>query len=187
MKMKKFQSILFAVLLIIALSACNLETNVSKTQSLNANDADSLQITNIAEKQRTPMQSLIAENIESLQVVGGLPGTKHSPLFLNTEEAGKSTITKIVGWIHSAKPVSGQTEYGKHGYPMVISIKMDDGKMISIEPAYDCVSQTNADGSSSKTCTSIKDEIVYSNDSIKIRAKSPELYEWLKEGWKQEK
>ncbi|MCM2999993.1 hypothetical protein M3647_21185 [Paenibacillus cellulositrophicus] len=185
--MKKFQSILFAVLLIIALSACNLETNVSKTQSLKSNDGDPSQIANIAEKQRTPMQSLIAENIESLQVVGGLPATKHSPLFQNTEESGKSTITKVVGWIHSAEPVSGQTEYGKHGYPMAISIKMDDGKMLSIEPAYDCVTQKNSDGSGSKTCNPIKDEIIYSNDSIKIRAKSPELYEWLKKGWKQEK
>jgi hypothetical protein len=164
--MKKFQSIFFAGLLIFALSACTLETNVSEA---------------------TPMQSLIVENIESLQVVGGLPGTKHSPLFQNTEEASKATITKIVGWIHSAKPVSGQTDYGKHGYPMVISIKIDDGKMISIEPAYDCESKTNADGSGTKTCTPIKDEIVFSNDSNKIRAESPELYEWLKESWKQEK
>jgi hypothetical protein len=185
--MKKFQSIFFAVLLIIALPACNLETNVSKTQSLKTNNAVSLQIINTAEKQRTPMQSLIAENIESLQVIGGKPGTKHSPLFQNNEEAGKAIITKIVAWIHSAKAVSGQTEYGKHGYPMVISIKMNDGKMISIEPAYDCVSKTNADGSGIKTCTPIKDEIVYSNDSNKIRAESPELYEWLKESWKQEK
>jgi hypothetical protein len=185
--MKKFQSILFAFSLIIALSACNLETNVTKTQSLKTNDTVSLQIMNTTENQHTPMQSLIAENIESLQVIGGLPGTKHSPLFQYTEEAGKATITKIVVWIHSAKPVSGQTELGKHGYPMVISIKLDDGKMISIEPAYDCVSKTNADGSGTKTCTPIKDEIVFSNDTNKIRAKSPELYEWLKESWKLEK
>lgn len=51
-------------------------------------------------------------------------------------------------------------------------------------PYYDCVSKTNADGSGTKTCTPAKSEIVLNNDSNKIRAESPELYEWLKEGWK---
>ena len=149
--------------------------------------ADSVATTKTAVKPLTAMQALTAENIESLQVVGGIPGTKSSPVFQNNERAGKTVITKIVGWIHAAKPAGGQTEYGKHGYPMVISIKLDNGKFMSIEPAYDCVSTANADGSGFKTCTPIYGEIIFSNALNKIRAESPELYEWLKEGWKQEK
>jgi hypothetical protein len=117
---------------------------------------------------------------------GGLPGTKGSPLYQITEETGKTIITKIVGWINSSKPVGVQAEYGKHGYPMVLKLKLNDGKFIFVEPGYTCVSKTNADGSVLKSCTSVKGEIVLSNDSIKMRAESPEFYGWLNEGWKKE-
>jgi hypothetical protein len=69
---------------------------------------------------------------------------------------------------------------------MVIKLKMNDGKFIIVEPGYKCVSKTNADGSVLKSCTSVKGEIVLSNDSIKMRAESPEFYGWLNEGWKKE-
>ncbi|MDQ0896424.1 MULTISPECIES: hypothetical protein [unclassified Paenibacillus] len=161
--MRKIVVVPFIVLITIVMSACNPNLNASNRQLLKA------------------------EDISSIQVVGGLPGTKHSPLFQNTDGAGKTTISKIIGWINTSKPISGQTEYGKHGYPMVISIKTDDGKMITVEPAYDCVSQTNVDGSGSKTCTPAKSEIVLRNDSNKIRAESPELYKWINEGWEEEK
>ncbi|MDQ0888820.1 hypothetical protein QFZ81_003908 [Paenibacillus sp. V4I9] len=131
-------------------------------------------------------QLLKTEEIASLQIVGGLPGTKHSPLFQNTDGNGKTTVTKIASWINASKPIRGQTEYGKHGYPMVVSLKMNDGKMITVEPAYDCVSKTNTDGSGSKTCTPAKNEIVISKDSNKIRAESPELCKWLSDGWEEE-
>lgn len=68
---------------------------------------------------------------------------------------------------------------------MVIELK--DGKFINVETGYKCVSKTNADGNGSKSCTSVKGEIVISNDSTKKRTESPELYEWLNEGWKKEK
>lgn len=148
---------------IIVTSACSSNSNALKTQSLKV------------------------EDIASLQVVGGLPSTKGSPLYQNAEETGKTIITKIVGWINSSKPVGVQKEYGKHGYPMLVELKMNDGKIIIVEPGYKCVSKTNADGSGSKSCTSVKGEIILSNDSNKIRAESPELYEWLNEGWKKEK
>ncbi|MDB4867884.1 MAG: hypothetical protein JWR03_2217 [Cohnella sp.] len=81
----------------------------------------------------------------------------------------------------------GQTEYGKHGYPMEINLKMNDGTTILVEPAYHCVSQTNADGSGSKTCTPDPGEMVLTHDSGKIRFASAELYNWLKEGWKKDR
>ncbi|MFC5651394.1 hypothetical protein ACFPYJ_20215 [Paenibacillus solisilvae] len=131
-------------------------------------------------------QLLKVEDIASMQVVGGLASTKPSHLYQSTEEIGKITITKIVDWINSSKPIGGQKEYGKHGYPMVIEIKKNDGKIITIEPAYNCVTKTYA-GGRTKTCISVKGEIVLSIDSDRIRAESPELYDWLKEGWKKEK
>jgi uncharacterized membrane protein len=176
--MKKISNVLFIVLIIIVTSACSLNSNASN--SLNANTSNSLN-SNAANT-----QPLKVEDIASLQVLGGLPGRAGSPLYQNTKETGKTIISKIVGWINASKPVDGQTEYGKHGYPMVINLKMNDGKMIIAEPAYNCVSKTNADGSGSKSCTSVEGEIVLSNDSSNMRAESPELYEWLSEGWKKE-
>lgn len=155
--MKRFRTTLLAFFLITVLSACTSEM-VSKTQTIKAQD------------------------VESLQVVGGLPGTKGSPLYRQTDDKGKSIIAKIVGWINSSKPVSGQTEYGKQGYPMFVNLKMNDGKMYRIEPAYNCVSVSD----NSKTCTPVNDEIVLNQGSTKIRLASPELYEWLDNGWKQE-
>src|ERR1700730_2973170 len=161
--MNKISNVLFIVFCIIVTSACSSSSNAFKTQSVKV------------------------EDIASLQVVGGEPGTKGSPLYQNTEETGKTIITKIVGLINSSKPVGLQAEYGKHGYPMVIELKMNDGNFIFVEPGYTCVSKTNADGSGSKSCRSVKNEIDLSNDSTKMRAESPELYEWLNEGWKKEK
>ncbi|AZN39917.1 hypothetical protein [Paenibacillus albus] len=135
----------------------------------------------------TLKQSLKVEDVASLQVVGGLPGTKGSPLYQSTNETGKTIIAKIVSWINTSKPTGVQEEYGKHGYPMVIELKMNDGKFMYVETGYNCVIKSNADGSGSKSCTTVKGEIVLSNDSTKMRAKSPELYEWLKAGWKNEK
>lgn len=129
---------------------------------------------------------LMLGNVESLQVVGGLPGTKGSQLFQKSDDKSKEIITKIVGWINSAKPVKGQTDYGKHGYPMVITIKMNDGSTVSVEPAYDCVTKTNVDGSVFRNCTPITGELVIFNDS-KTLVESSELYKWLKEDWQQEK
>jgi hypothetical protein len=160
--MRRIVFVPFIVFIIIIMSACSQNSNASNRQLLKV------------------------EDIASLQVVGGKPGTKPSPLFQNTDKSGKTIITKIAGWINASKPISGQTEYGKHGYPNVVSLRMNEGKIITVEPAYDCVSKTNADGSGTKTCTPAKSEIVLSNDSNKIRAESPELYEWLKEGWKKE-
>jgi hypothetical protein len=125
-------------------------------------------------------------DVESLQVVGGLPGTVGSPLYLSTESTGKAVISKVIEWLNDSKPINGQTEYGKHGYPMVISLIMNDRKTLEVEPAYECITHTNANSSISKACTPVKGEIVLSKESNKIRLISPELYEWLEKGWQQD-
>lgn len=126
------------------------------------------------------------ETILSLQVVGGLPGTSGSSVIPNREPRGTEIIAKVIGWIHSAKPAGGQTEYGKHGYPPVIDIKTRNGVPIAVEPAYDCVVKTEAGGSSSKTCTPADGEVVISRESARVRLEAPDLYGWLQGGWKAE-
>ncbi|MEV5027875.1 hypothetical protein [Paenibacillus sp. LPE1-1-1.1] len=69
--------------------------------------------------------------------------------------------------------------------PMVINILMNDGKKKIVSPAYKCVYTTLVNGNGLKQCAPVNGEIVLRNGSNKIRAKSPELYEWLQNGWKQ--
>lgn len=126
------------------------------------------------------------EDVASLQVVGSLHFVKGSPLYQTTDETGKAKIRKIIGWINSSKPLGVQKDYGRHGYPMVIKIKMNDGKIITVEPGYKCVSYKLSNGNVLKTCSYVKDEIVLRDDSNQILVKSPELYEWLIKDWKKE-
>ncbi|MDQ0888865.1 hypothetical protein QFZ81_003953 [Paenibacillus sp. V4I9] len=166
----KFVALLLLFTIFIALTGCYNNSKEKTPRELTAQSVSEL---------------ITIENVESLQVVGGLPGAKGSPLFQKNDAKGKDIITKIIGWLSSAKPVNDQTEtqYGKHGYPMVIEINKNDGRTTYIELAYNCVSKTNPDGSGTKTCTAAEGEVFIYNELIKTRVNSPRLYEWLNEGW----
>jgi hypothetical protein len=155
--------------------------------SLFVTGCDSKMITSSPSSPSLTIQETIkTENVESMQVVGGLPGASSSPLYLSAESTGKVVISKVIEWINDSKPINGQTEYGKHGYPMVISLIMKNRKTLEVEPAYECVIHKNDNGSSTKSCSPVKGEIVLSKDSNKIRLTSPKLYEWLEKGWQQD-
>ncbi|WP_274654365.1 hypothetical protein [Paenibacillus humicola] len=135
------------------------------------------------------------EDIASIQVVGGPPRTKPSPLYKFSDGTGKALITKIGGWINSSVPLGTQPDYGRHGYPRILKIQFNAGKPIFVEPGYKCIKLKKSPADiyipetqtvTIKSCGAIKDEIVLSSVSINLRAKSPELYEWLIEGWKTE-
>lgn len=170
--MIKILNVLIIGSLTIVLSACSSNLNTSKSESI---------------KNTLKPQLIKVEEVASLQVVGGLYGKEGSPLYLNTEQGGKTTLTKIVGWINSSNPVDGQTKFGKHGYPMYADLKMNGGKLMTIEPAYSCTINSDLIGNDTKSCSPVKGELVLSIDSNEFRVKSPELSEWLEEGWKQDK
>jgi uncharacterized protein YwbE len=130
------------------------------------------------------MPLLMGEDVASMQVVRSLPG-QQGHMYKNTDKTGKITITKVVRWINASKPVGGPAEFGK--YPMLIKVRMNDGRLITVSQAYKWVHGTMTDGSGFSQATPIKGEIVIRNGSNTMRAKSPELYDWLQEGYKQEK
>jgi len=123
------------------------------------------------------------EEVASVKLVGGKPGdelrgtiwTKDAPI-----------IAQMTGWLQAAEPVPGQTEYGRHGYPMAAELTTEHQQKMRVEPAYDCVSVTNPDGSGMKTCTPAENEIVVSRGQEKQRVISPEMYEWLLAGYQYE-
>lgn len=96
------------------------------------------------------------ENVISMQVLGGLASTKPSPLYKNNTVIGKEVITKITAWINSSVPIGEQPGYGRHG------LFVPEGQIGIF-----------------KNCIEVKDEIVISNTELSLRAKSPQLYEWL--------
>ncbi|SFS76823.1 hypothetical protein [Paenibacillus sp. BC26] len=132
------------------------------------------------------MLSVKYEDVISLQVVGSLHGIKGSPIYQTSDVTGKFMITKVIDWINSSTPVGIQPDYGRHGYPMVLKIKMSDGNIISVVPAYKCESNKLENGNLLKACSNVNDEIVLYNNSGQIRAKSPDLYKWLTGDWKKE-
>lgn len=132
------------------------------------------------------LPAMKADNVASMQVVGGLPGTKHSPLFVGSEQAGAEVIDQLVGWINAAQIIDVQPDYGRHGYPMVVRIRLKDGGEITLEPAYECTTTTKADRSV-KTCHAIKGEVALWDDTGGTRIAAPPLFDWLQSlqgGWK---
>lgn len=155
--MKKIRNVLMVVLSIVIVSAWSLPKS----------------------------QMLKFEDVASVQVVQSLRGVKGSPLFEMKDEKGKTTIAKVVRWINASTPLGTPKDYGKVGYPESIRIVKNDGKEIMVTQAFKCdfLPLSNV---TLKKCSTVKDEIVLEDGSNKIQAKSPELFEWLQNGWKQE-
>ncbi|MGM0884972.1 MAG: hypothetical protein ACQEXQ_28505 [Bacillota bacterium] len=122
----------------------------------------------------TPL--LKGEDVTSMQVVRNMPG-EQGQMYKNTDESGKTTITKVIGWINASKPVDGPAEFGK--YTILLKVRMNDGRLITVSQAYKWIHGTLADGRGFSQSARIKGEIVIRNGSNLIRKKSPELYDWL--------
>ncbi|MFC5648225.1 hypothetical protein ACFPYJ_03660 [Paenibacillus solisilvae] len=124
--------------------------------------------------------------VTSLQVIGGLHGSKNSPLYLPLDSTGTNVINKVVGWINHSPSVRDETLMEKHGYPKILRIVTKDGNHLDAEPAYHCESKKLDDYRTLKTCTNIGGEVLLSSGSGRLRLHSQALYDWLIEGWKQE-
>ncbi|TFE25202.1 hypothetical protein [Cohnella luojiensis] len=132
----------------------------------------------------SPIISLLkGEDVASMQIVRNMPG-EQGHIYKNTDQSGKTTITKVIGWINTSKPVSGPAEFGK--YPMLIKVQLNDGRLIIVSQAYKWFHGTMADGRGISHSAPIKNEIVIRNGSNMFRAKSLELYGWIEEVCKQE-
>ncbi|WP_219835083.1 hypothetical protein [Paenibacillus sp. R14(2021)] len=134
-----------------------------------------------------PEQPLRTDAVASVQIRGGLHSTAPSPLYTFQTPEGRSVIAKIRNWYNAAVPLGLQPEYGRHGYPRTLHIRLQTGKEIVIEPAYDCFSKSLSNGFVEKSCFSVGGEIAIYAGSLSLRAKSAELYDWINTGWKQER
>lgn len=89
-------------------------------------------------------------------------------------------INKVVKWINQSSSVEGPTELEQYHTPIAkLRIRIKDGEVIIIEPAYNCISEKQV-----KNCTIADGEVIYTNNNMKVRLKSLELFDWLLVGWK---
>lgn len=102
-------------------------------------------------------------------------------LFKENDGYEEVIISKVVNWINTASPSEGVIELNKTPVVLIMKIKMKDGDVAVIEPAYNCVSENHV-----KTCTIADGEVIYTRNNKKVRLKSLELYDWLLVGWKYE-
>ncbi|MCR2803643.1 hypothetical protein [Paenibacillus soyae] len=124
---------------------------------------------------------LIEEDVVNMQVFSNTPrGECHSFDYVNA--SGKSVIKEVVGWINTSIPTEGTSEFGK--YTVLMDIRMNDGKLFTIARAYSWEHGKLPNGYSYSSATPIEGEIVIRNGSETMRAKAPELYDWLENQWK---
>ncbi|RAU92729.1 hypothetical protein [Paenibacillus sp. YN15] len=123
-------------------------------------------------------QLVKVEEITSIQIVRNMPG-EHGVFYKDNDEIGNLKIKKFVRCINSSIPISGSTEFGK--YPMIIKVEMKDGKVIIVSQAYTWTHKTLTNGNVFSSAVPKKDEVIISYGTARLRAKSPELYEWLKD------
>ena len=104
-------------------------------------------------------------------------------LFKENDGYEEVIIGKVVSWINTSSPSEGaiDLELNKTSMVSIMKIKMKNGDIVVIEPAYNCVSKNQV-----KTCTIADGEVIYTSNNKKVRLKSVELYDWLLVGWKYE-
>jgi hypothetical protein len=120
------------------------------------------------------------EDVLSVQVNSLNGGSR---LFKENDGYEEVIIDKVVKWINTSSPSEGATELNLNNPPIVSmwKIKMRNGDVAVIEPAYNCISENQT-----KTCTVADGEVIYTRNRVKTRLKSQDLYDWLLVGWKYE-
>jgi hypothetical protein len=182
--MKYLIQTLLTCLSFSVISACSSQSPVALKTTENTEIVQLVVSTN--EKPKPIQQFLNAGDVNSLQVAGGLPSNeKPNPLW-KEEAKGTKVISKVMGWLNSSEIVNGETNWGKHGYPNILNFYLNSGQIAVVEPAYNCDTTKDDKGYVTKRCTTANDEIIFNYESKHIRLKSPELYDWLQGGWKNE-
>ncbi|MFJ8234910.1 hypothetical protein ACIQ34_04070 [Ureibacillus sp. NPDC094379] len=119
-----------------------------------------------------------SEKVNSVHVERLEGGTRTFQINDGYEEV---VIRKIINWINTSKPLDGFDQSSFYKAPVKLQVIMSNGDVAIIEPIFNCVTENRA-----KTCSIIDGEVLFSQNHVKVRLKSQELYDWLLVGWKNE-
>ncbi|MDQ0888782.1 hypothetical protein QFZ81_003870 [Paenibacillus sp. V4I9] len=183
--MKYLIQTLLAYLSISVIAACTSQSPAAVIKT-NENTTTVQLVVSTNEKPKPIQQFLNEDKVNSLQVEGGLPSNEKLNPFRKEEVKGTKVISKVMGWLNSSEIVDGETNWGKHGYPNILSFYLNSGQIAVVEPAYKCDIKKDDKGYGTKRCTPANGEIVFNYESKHFRLESPELYDWLQGGWMKE-
>jgi len=120
------------------------------------------------------------EDVASMQIYRTSGGTR---TFNENDGIEAFVIQKVIEWINTSSPVKETTELADKKTPIaVIKIKMKNGDVAIVEPAYDCHVQNKT-----KFCTLADGDVILTRNNQKIRLKSVQLFDWLLVKWKHER
>ena len=116
------------------------------------------------------------EDVASMQIYRTSGGTR---TFSEMDGIEGLVIQKVIEWINTATPVKETTEFVDKKTPIAeLKIKMKNGEVAILEPAFDCHVQNQT-----KICTLADGDVTLTQKNQKIRLKSVELFDWLLTGW----
>jgi len=119
------------------------------------------------------------EDVASMQINRTSGGTR---TFNENDGIEAFVIQKVIEWINTASHVKETLELISKKTPIaVLKIKMKNGDIAIIEPAYDCHVQNQT-----KFCTLADGDVILTQKNQKLRLRSIELFDWLLTGWKHE-
>ncbi|SDN70403.1 DUF3888 domain-containing protein [Bacillus sp. OK048] len=123
--------------------------------------------------------SIKSEDVASIQINRTSGGTR---TFNENDGIEEFVIRKVVEWINTSSPVKEATELDNTKTPIsLLKIKMKNGNVATVVPAYDCHVQNQT-----KYCSLADGDVILDQNNQKIRLKSVQLFDWLLTGWKQE-
>lgn len=121
---------------------------------------------------------LKTEKINSVQVKRLSGGSRMFQINDGYEEV---VIRKVINWINTSRPANGGTEFDSYKSPVKLRVTMSNGDIAVIEPIFTCIAENGK-----KSCTIVDGEVLFTQNNVKIRLKSQELFDWILVGWKYE-
>jgi hypothetical protein len=121
------------------------------------------------------------ENVDSMQIFRTSGGER---TFNENDGIEGFVIQKVMEWINNANNVKETSKIAYNNKPPIslLKIKMKNGNVLLVEPAYDCHFQDQT-----KFCMLADGDVILTQNDEKIRLRSIELFDWLLTGWKQER
>lgn len=121
---------------------------------------------------------LKTEEVNSVQVKRLAGGSR---IFEINDGYSEVIVRKVINWINTSKPANGVSELKSYKSPVKLKVTMSNGDVAFIEPIFNCITENGG-----KTCTIVDGEVLYTQNKVKVRFKSQELYDWILVGWKYE-
>ncbi|WP_102345943.1 DUF3888 domain-containing protein [Bacillus sp. Marseille-P3661] len=120
------------------------------------------------------------EDVAFMQINRTSGGTR---TFNENDGIEAAVIQKVIEWINTASSEKETSEIVYKKTPIaLLNIKMKNGDVAIVKPAYDCHVQNQT-----KFCTLADGDVILTQNNQTYRLRSVEFFDWLLSGWKHER